>query len=171
MLVDKITGAALIPLSGKHGEGLYALVDREDYHEAVKFVWCAERDPHTTYVQRKVRRPDGTRATQRLHRFLMPDAPDKVDHVNGDGLDNRRCNLRHATASENGRNRRRQRNNTTGFVGVGWRVDCGKFQAYARHNGRKHHVGYYTTAEEAARARDAYVRQHHGEFARFNFDD
>jgi len=171
MLVDALTGAALIPLSGRAGDGLYALVDPEDYDAARQYVWHALRTPHTTYAARKVRRPDGTWTTQRLHRFLSPDAPDMIDHANGDGLDNRRCNLRHATRSENGRNARRRSNNTTGYIGVTWHTGHGKFQAQAQHHGRQHHIGYYTTAEAAARARDAYVRQHYGEFAALNFDD
>jgi len=54
-----------------------------------------------------------------LHRLLMPDVP-RIDHINGNGLDNRRANLRQATHTQNMQNRKRSKSNRSGFKGVYW---------------------------------------------------
>lgn len=86
-----------------------------------------------------------------LHRFIL-DAPENlvVDHINGDTLDNRRSNLRLATKSQNQWNRTvRQRNNTSGFTGVRWDKERGKWKAYARKYGKEIYLGRYDNFEIA----------------------
>lgn len=102
----------------------------------------------------------------RLHTFLT--GWPLVDHVNGDGLDNRRANLRPATPSQNAGNIGVPRDNTSGLKGVG-RYRNGRFRAYLTADGRQLHLGYFDTAEQAGRAYDAAALARWGEFARPNF--
>ncbi|MFN8861982.1 MAG: HNH endonuclease [Gemmatimonadaceae bacterium] len=89
-----------------------------------------------------------------------------VDHRNRDRTDNRRENLRSASASENAANRGRRRNANEPFVGVR-QTASGRWQARVGERGR--HLGVFDTAEEAARARDEAARGEYGDFATLNF--
>lgn len=155
-----------IPLT----QGFHAIVDATDADRVLAMgKWSAYRNGHTVYARRDVRGVDGKRAAQYLHTFLT--GYTQTDHINGDGLDNRRVNLREATHAENMRNRRRQVNNTSGFVGVSRHKQKRKWEARLRVDGKKRHFGYFETAETAAHARDTAARELHGEFARLNFPD
>ncbi len=83
----------------------------------------------------------------------------EVDHINGNGLDNRWCNLRVVTASENSRNMRRPVNNTSGAIGVHWRSDCQKWRAFIKSGGKQIRVGLFVTFDEAVKARKDAERQ------------
>jgi hypothetical protein len=103
------------------------------------------------------------------HRFIMG-CPFGlgVDHRDGNGLNNRRNNLRIATKSQNGANRGRPVNNTTGFKGITSRGSG--FVSQVTHNGKTVYVGDFKTKEEAALAYDTKARELFGDFARTNFD-
>lgn len=94
---------------------------------------------------------------------------DLTDHRNGDGLDNRRENLRIATQAQNLMNRGCPSNNTSGFKGVTRKRD--KWAAECRAGGAKKRIAGFATAEQAARAYDAMAIEMHGEFAWLNFPD
>lgn len=101
-----------------------------------------------------------------LHRVIAgAEDGDIVDHINGNRLDNRRENLRICTQAENLRNRKVHRNNRLGVKGV--YLQEGRFRAQIRADGKKVCLGYFSTAEEAARAYAAAAQRLHGEFARF----
>lgn len=121
---------------------------------------------HTVYAQRGIKRADGRWTTQKLHTFLTGYA--LTDHRNGDGLDNRRSNLREATQSQNLCNRR-PKSRPAGFKGVTWFERLGRWKAQCSKGGKNHHLGYYADIEDAARAYDAAARELHGEFASLNF--
>lgn len=87
-----------------------------------------------------------------LHKLIIGDSLDEVDHIDGDKLNNRRSNLRFATHSQNNMNKPRQSNNTTGFKGVHKLKSTGKYQAYIKKDGKRIHLGTYSTAQDAARA-------------------
>lgn len=115
---------------------------------------------------------DRLHRTHYLHRVLMNPGNLMVDHINGDGLDNRRVNLRLATNAENQRNRRLNRNSTSGFKGVTASGNVlNPWAAHIRHVGRRHHLGLFPTREEAARAYDEAARRLFGAFALPNFPD
>ncbi len=103
---------------------------------------------------------------RRLHRLIMGVSDPKiyVDHVNGDTMDNRRCNLRVCINQQNQRNRTRLSvKNKSGYTGV-----CrqgAKWLAYYHIGGKNMRIGLYATAEEAAEARRATVAVVYGEFA------
>lgn len=85
-----------------------------------------------------------------------------IDHVNGDGGDNRWLNLRVATRAENSQNVGGPRaDNTSGYLGVTWHKRAGKWAATIRANGIRHHLGLFVTREDAAAAyREAKARLH-----------
>jgi hypothetical protein len=101
-----------------------------------------------------------------MHRLIMA-APDGigVDHINGDGLDNRRANLRLASQRDNSANMAVRASSATGFKGVSWKRRNRKWQAQI---GRTY-LGIFASAEEAARAYDHAAREAWGEFAHLNF--
>jgi hypothetical protein len=115
-----------------------------------------------------VRRDLSYTREQRLHRFIMGDPPHDIDHANGDGLDNRRANLRPAIGSQNAANSRRRKDNTSGFRGVS-RERSGRWRADINRDGRRTHLGTFDTPEAAARAYDAAAIEAWGEYARPNF--
>jgi hypothetical protein len=92
-----------------------------------------------------------------------------TDHINGDTLDNRRCNLRVCSHQQNISNRKKQRNPTTSqYKGVHLDKARGKWHAKLRSHGRMVHIGYFTSEEDAAQAYNEAARKHFGEFARLN---
>ncbi len=148
--------------------GHVALVDDEDAARVLAAgAWHVRRNRSgTLYAQRHVTR-DGKRPTQQMHQFLLGCVG--IDHRNGDGLDNRRSNLRPATYAQNGANRRLSSHNTSGFKGVVLKKSTGRWVAQIRVAGEQRHIGTYPTAEDAARAYDAAALAAFGEFARPNF--
>lgn len=157
-------GVMLVPLT----KGLFAKIDAADYDLVAKYVWCAEA------VQR---RAGGYYAATKsngyyvgMHR-LIAGTPDGMvtDHRNGDTLDNRRANLRHATGSQNNCNRRGRAGASSQFVGVRWNKESRRWRAAIQLNGRQKQIGVFTDEIEAAKAYDAAARVLHGEFARLNF--
>ncbi len=90
----------------------------------------------------------------------------RIDHVNGNGADNRRANLRIATRSQNGANRGPQKNNTSGYKGVS--RDKQRWQASITVMGVCHRIGGFDTPEEAAVAYDIRAREVFGEYAKLN---
>lgn len=92
-----------------------------------------------------------------------------IDHANGDPSDNRWCNLRLATISENTQNQALMSTNTSGFKGVK-RQPTGRYRAVIVASGKFIHIGMFSTAEAAARAYDTAARFWHGDFARTNAD-
>ena len=94
---------------------------------------------------------------------------DIVDHINHNGLDNRRPNLRLATRSQNAANLGPYANNTSGYKGVDF--NRGKWRARIREGGVRYFLGYFETAEDAARAYDTKAHELFGEFASLNFPE
>ena len=151
-----------IPLS----RGMVSIVDDEDYETVVAAgPWYACPSRNTFYAHRNTPRPGGGRTTQQMHTLLT--GWPLADHANGNGLDNRRENLRPATSSQNAMNRATPSDNTSGFKGIS-RSGL-KWRAYVGVSGRQTYLGSFTTPEEAARAYDAAALHHYGEFARPNF--
>jgi hypothetical protein len=147
-------------------KGMVALVSDEDYPYLSQWKWHAEPFGNTWAAVR-----NRTGKAIYMHRAITGAGKGKVvDHINGNGLDNRRENIRVCTQQENVRNRQRGKNNTTGFKGVS-RFDENKYQVKIRVNGKLKHLGLFTSVYEAAEAYDKAAVHYFGEFARINFPD
>lgn len=157
-----MTGRLEVPLT----QGLVALVDAKDYERVMAAgTRQTHRSKRSAYAQRTVYSPGGGKRTLFMHTFLT--GWTRVDHRNGDGLDNRRENLREATAQQNSANRQRNLNNASGFKGVG--LDGRRWRARIQVAGSPRHLGFFDTPEEAAKAYDDAALDLFGEFARPNF--
>jgi hypothetical protein len=146
------------------------LVDDEDYNAVSIHKWTITRIGHTFYAHRPIPGPKGKKKYTYLHRFLL-DHPEKgldVDHEDGNGLNNQRSNLRTCTHAENIRKKRKQKNNTSGYVGVSLDKRNGRFHAYIKLNGKRTFIGYYKHAIDAAAAYNRKAVELHGEFAHIN---
>lgn len=151
-------------------KGLVAMIDDADYERVVAAgSWCASITPKGAYALRGVAKPDGGRTTIRLHNFLT--GWSFVDHINGDGLDNRRSNLRRSDALTNGRNVGPRKGNSSGYKGVCFDKRSGKWRAQITVNRHNHYLGDYADPVDAALAYDAAARRLHGDFARTNFTE
>jgi len=107
-----------------------------------------------------------------MHRLIAGAGVDeKVDHINRDRLDNRSCNLRIATSSQNSANRgpdNRRIGTTSRHKGVSWSKSRGKWVTYLHHEGKTRYLGRYASEDEAARAYNRAAVEVWGEFARLN---
>lgn len=153
------------------GNGKVTIVDELDYPLVAPYKWYACRSFNTWYARTSFSRfNQGTRKAIDMHALIVPCPPGMVrDHRNGDGLDNRRENIRICTQSQNQQNRAHVINNTSGFKGVTWHRQMGKWQAAIKHKNKSYHLGLFDLATDAARAYDRKARELFGEFARTNF--
>lgn len=152
-------------------QGFVAIVDDEDFERLLQLdrSWCVAKRRHTNYAKR-FQKDGSRRRVIYMHRWILQ-APDgiEVDHISGDGLDNRRENLRLATPRQNSENRTGPTRSASGYRGVRG-VGVGSFQAYVNTGNRQISVGCWGTPEEAAAARDLEVIRI-GSRARLNFEN
>jgi len=151
----------LIPLTRQK----FAIVDAKDYYYLSQFQWYALHGKRTFYA---CRRKNGK--TIKMHR-LITNAPSHlvVDHIDHNGLNNRRSNLRLCTAAQNTRNAAPSTGATSKYKGVHWYRDAKKWVAEIYLNRKKYHLGYFTDEIEAAKAYDKKAKVLHGQFACLNF--
>lgn len=149
----------LIPLT----RGQYAIVDDADFEWLSQMEWIARKIRHTTYAY--------TKNLRAMHRLIV-NAPVgmEVDHIDSNGLNNTRSNLRICTSTQNHGNARISTANKSGFKGVHWDSQRQKYRAQIGRSPRVH-LGYHITAIDAARAYDRAALAHFGEFARLNFPE
>jgi hypothetical protein len=148
--------------------GLFTIVDAEDAPRATTGLkWHLDADG---YVVRGGGRNKAR--NEKLHRVVM-NAPKgvEVDHINGDKLDNRKCNLRFVTHTQNCVNAGLRKHNKSGYKGVSWEPRATAWRVYIRVNGKQIHLGHFKDVEDAARAYDAAAVEAWGEFAFRNFPD
>lgn len=134
-----------------------------------KIVWLDKADENIFYARQWYLSKKGYLRNSggvMLHKIILRTQPGmQVDHINGNRLDNRRCNLREVTGAQNCQNRRAC--NKTGLKGVHSRGK--KFLACIRIEGKYQYLGIYPTAHEAARVYDKAALEVFGEFSRLNF--
>ena len=128
-------------------QGKQAIVDDGDYEMLMlnKYKWHVEKWRRVFYAVSRIKKE-----VISMHRLLLGYFPKgyQTDHINGDGLDNRRCNLRKVTIRENGQNRHHPKSSQ--YPGVSWRKDIKKWSSKIRINGRKRHLGCFENEQEAA---------------------
>ncbi len=150
--------------------GRFAVVDVADYEQLSKYRWSWLK---THGANGYARRCEGNK-TILMHRQILK-APKgmMVDHIDGNGLNNRRSNLRLCTPQQNQCNRcvSRARQKQGLFKGVHHRTDSGKPCARITHRGKTLCLGVFDTDVEAAKAYDRKAIELHGEFAYLNFPE
>lgn len=150
--------------------GETAVVDAADWPLVCGYRWYAFSGPWTTYARARIGTQDsGRRRYAYLHRLLLgAGVGEQVDHIDHDGLNNRRANLRIATCSQNAGNSRRRSDNKSGYKGVSWYARSGKWWACIRRDGKTRHLGYFSDPWDAAMAYNVAAREVFGEFAYVN---
>lgn len=147
-------------------KGKAALVDDDDFERLLKLKWRAKKDWNTYYAYRSHRK------TFSMHSFILGTSKGfEVDHINGNGLDNRRSNLRIVTHSQNMANRRPQRNGTSCYKGVSWNKQWQRWVSKIYPNGKNIFLGYYASEIEAAKIYDVAAIKFFGEYAFLNFKE
>lgn len=163
-------GVKLIPLT----QGKFAMVDDEDYEALNAYKWSADGHQGLWYAHRKVCTPAGKRTTLRMHRAVAPYAV--VDHIDGNGLNNQRANLREGLG-RNARNAvKRKTTAASAYKGVFLRRDCSTrpWRATISIGSRRRQdcrqiSGHFASELEAALAYDDAAREWFGEFCVVNF--
>lgn len=149
------------------GHEMHALVDDEDFQNVSRYRWWLARRHRNFYAMGIV---SGQRVY--LHRFIMsPPEGMVVDHMNRNGLDCRRSNMRITSKTKNAQNTRHRSHNTSGFRGVYFCKQTGRWRAEIRCNGKVKKLGRYHDKVHAARVYDVNAVELHGEFATLNFPD
>ena len=159
---------AHVPLT----QGYTAIIDAEDVKLVEQYnwhSWVAKREDGTVkkvYAVRNINYDD-KRILIQMHRvlFAVPEGYE-VDHEDCDGLNNRKYNLRISTHQQNTRNQKLSIANKTGYKGVVWNPNHGKYTASIRNKGKKYHLGSFDTKEKAAKAYAEASKKYHGEFGR-----
>lgn len=153
-------------------QGYIAIIDAADAEFVGRWNWSAHIHKRSDGAIRKVyaRRCERANGGQRhilLHRGLI-DAPDDmdVDHRSGDGLDNRRQNLRLATKAQNCQNQTLRTDNSSGVRGVNWHEQCGKWHATIQADGKRHSLGLFEILADAKSAYALASKDMHGDFGR-----
>ncbi len=169
-----------IPLT----KGLFAIVSPEDYDRLSQYKWYADRHDNTWYANHWAQSQTDPKKKYRIrmHREVMGvvlslsngrvmSVPDDklVDHINGNGLDSRRSNLRIATQIQNGWNKRKTSSPCSSiYKGVCWVKREAKWRAQGRLNGRQKFLGYFDNERAAASAYDAWAVNAFGQYAVLN---
>lgn len=147
----------------------FAFVDEEDFDNLNQYTWtisngyAARRLKRCYEVGKKPKQRD-----QKMHRLLLGEPNNQVDHINGNRLDNRKINLRICTQSQNLLNKPKRRDNKSGFKGVCWDNTKKQWVTQCRANGKKYFARFKDLLS-AAKAYDRFAKELHGEFAHLNF--
>ncbi len=154
-------------ISNKKGT-FHLLIDEGDFWLLIKYKWYIIPSGHNLF--RVSKNPCKQCSYKYLHRLLLNAKSNEfVDHINGNPLDNRKENLRICTRSENCRNSKLRKDNTSGYKGV-WKYKGRKkpWVAEIKLNDKNLKIGYFKTKKEAANAYNKMAIKHFGRFARIN---
>ena len=148
-----------IPLT----QGKVALIDDDDYELICLYKWHA----HCTMDGRWYAKASSGQLS--MHRLIMnPADVMEIDHIDGDGLNNQRSNLRVCTSTQNKGNMKKAQGKSSRYKGVCWDYSRNKWIVHIHKNNRQFHLGRFENEEDAARAYDAAAKEFFGEFARTN---
>lgn len=150
-------------------QGKVALVDDEDYERLNKLTWCAAKRDGTYYAYTTNLR--GKRGSViAMHRLIMNTPKGLIiDHIDHNGLNNQKSNLRNCTASQNNANRTSKKQGTSKYLGVSFYKPYNKYHVQIRILGKNTHVGYYKNEIDAAIAYNEAATRIHGKYANINY--
>jgi hypothetical protein len=160
----------------------FALVDDEDYEYLNQFNWCCIKGGHTFYATTTIVQPCGKRMMTQMHRLIMRLTDKKIfiDHIDHNGCNNQKSNLRECNYSQNNSNRVAHKSSTSPYVGVSWHaykrkrkdgsyLHYGYWEAVLGKGKTQYRLGLFHNEIDAAKAYDKKAKELHGEFANLNF--
>jgi len=162
---DRFGDYCKIPLT----QGRFAKVDPEDYIWLSQFRWHCKTGTTSIYAVRTISE-NGKSKRIYMHRIIA-DTPDSLvcDHINHNGLDNRRANLRNCTLKQNNANSRSAANSSSKYKGVSWCTAKGKWAAYIKKDEKQFFLGHFDDETKAALEYDKAAKKFQGEYANLNF--
>jgi hypothetical protein len=156
-----------IPLT----QGMVALVDDEDFERLSQYKWYAWKSGNAFYATRNITLRKGVQGQMKMHREILNLTDRKIycDHINHNGLDNQKHNLRACTSSENQMNTI-SKTGVSQYKGVCWYKQGETWAAQIMIHRKRIHLGCYDSEEDAAKAYDEAAKLYFGEFACLNFN-
>ncbi len=150
--------------------GKTTIVDDKDFSLVADYKWCAQqnRQRHTCYALTHIKK-NGKRTSLQMHQLIL-DIPEdmQADHIDHDGLNNRRCNLRFATNQQNSFNRKSNEHSSSRYKGVCQNKRRRKWMAQIMIDGKNKYLGYFANEEDAARTYNKAAERLFGDFAYLN---
>ena len=146
-------------------KGKVAVVDSEDYADLSKHKWCSWS--RGRYAGRKITENGKTRIVLMHREIMRATKGQEIDHINGDGLDNRKENLRYVTRQQNIFNKKPQ-GKTSQYKGVYYRAKEDRWVAQISVNRVKKYLGIYKSEKQAAIAYNNEAEKAYGEYAWLN---
>lgn len=147
-------------------QGKYALVDDADFKWLNQWKWSLNSSGRSLFYAARSLNGKGIK----MHRVIMNAPREKqVDHINGNGLNNQRKNLRLCTKLENSKNRRININNTSGYKGIIWYKKYNKWNVQISINGKRKNLGYFIKIKDAIKIYKNASNKYFGKFARINY--
>jgi len=157
-----------IPLT----QGKFALVDDGDFELLNQWKWSTVKhvNPKIFFYAHRSERRKSKRKRILMHRQILNLKNPKIhtDHIDGNGLNNQKINLRACTKHQNSFNRRINHNNTSGYKGVGWSKDRKRWIAQIQFNKKNRRLGRFKNKVDAAKAYNKAAKKYFGEFAWLN---
>lgn len=147
-------------------KGFFCLIDREDLEKIMGYKWYAHKDGNTHYAVAHFKKANGERGLRRMHRIILGAKKSQMcDHINHNGLDNRKTNLRFCTNSQNQHNTPKRRGKSK-YKGV--HFSNNRFYATIRNKKKYIYIGCFKTEKEAVIAYNEAAKKYHKEFAVLN---
>lgn len=158
-----------VPIHSRKYPNLVALVDEEDAALVLQYRWnIFVSRPHSAHPRLYVKARISPNQFVYLHHLILPPKPGhEVDHWSGDGLDNRRGNLRECTSAGNNQNRAKRSGSASSYCGV--ERNKKRWIARIKSSNQGIYLGSFASEIEAALAYDDAARIHHREYATLNF--
>lgn len=150
--------------------GIICQVDDEDLERLNSHRWFVIKKKHTCYAV-AFKKVDGKTVSTTMHRLLTAAKDGElVDHMDRNGLNNKKSNLRICNISENSTNRKKKAGTSSNYRGVSYAKKNKAWFVFISKNKKKKFIGAFKDEEQAARAYDREAKILHGQFANLNFE-